>query len=665
MQPNDDARKAINDVFRLINSGQIEQAESACRAHFQERPDDVNIVGLLGAILLKRGKSAEARETLLQAIALEPAFAKPYEDLGTLLLRDGDANEARRYLEESIKLDGGQASAYASLANACHQCGDLEAAEEAHRKFMALSPLAQTLAKAEQLLAAGQTAAAEKICEDLSKEHPTNTQALRMLARIASESGRHVVAEGLLKRIVSLSPDDYRCIVDLGLYLAEQGRYPEAVEALQKAADMNPRVIATQQRLGDFLAIMGKPAAALAVYETALQLDPDYVPALVGQGHMLRILGRSAEAVQSYEAGIALRPGFGDAWWSLASLRSYSFSDEQVAEMRKQIEIVNDDDRISKISFHFALARAAEEQQDFEAAWQYYERGNSLKRSAVQYDPVRIETSHDAVIKQFDEKFLEGFSSDNSDATGPIFIVGMPRSGSTLVEQILASHSLVEGAAELPYLGLLAESLGGPRSNGKKYPEVLDDLSAQQLLAFGKSYLYYSQSNRPQGLPRFTDKMPNNFVHVGLIHLALPNARIIDVRRDPLDVCIGNYRQLFAQGKNHAYDLNECAEYYLEYVRVMQHWDRVLPGRVLRVNYENIVANTEAEVRRLLDYCELPWEDACLNFHQTARAVNTASSEQVRVPIYRDAVGYWKHYESKLSDVKEILACATAECSQK
>jgi len=662
---SNDTRKAMNDVFRLINSGQTEQAEAACRAYLDDSPDDVNILGLLGAILLKLGRATNARELLERAIELEPSFAKPHEDLGTLFLREGNAAEARRYLETAIKLDGGQASAYSMLANACRQTGDLEAGEEAHRKFMALSPLAQSLAKAEQLLAAGQTAAAEKICDEASKENPTNTQVLRLLARIASDTGRPVVAEGLLKRIINLSPDDYRCMVDLGLYLAEHGRYPEAVEALKKAVSMDPTVIGTHQRLGDFLAIMGKPADALEVYETALRLDSEFVPALVGSGHMLRIVGRSDEAIQSYEAGIALQPAFGDAWWSLASLRGYTFTPDQIELMQTQIDAVDDEDNISKISFYFALARAAEEQQNFEKAWTCYDLGNSLKRSSVQYDPVRVESSHDAVIKQFDSEFLSKFEPQESDQPGPIFIVGMPRSGSTLVEQILASHSQVEGAAELPFMGLLAEALGGPRSNGVKYPEVLAEMSATQLAAFGKSYLYYSQSNRPQGLPQFTDKMPANFTHVGLIHLALPNAKIIDTRRHPLDVCIGNFRQLFAQGKNHAYDLNECAEYYLDYVRVMNHWDEVLPGRVLRVNYEDVVANVESEVRRLLEYCELPWEDACLNFHQTSRAVNTASSEQVREPIYTDAVAYWQHYESKLDDVKEILALDPAVCSQK
>lgn len=664
MDKQGESRNAVNDIFRLINSGQIEHAKSKCRSYLDLHPNDINVLGLLGAILLKLGQSADARPILEKTIRLEPNFAKPYEDLGTLHLQEGETEKAVGYFQDAIRLDGSQAGAYSGLAKALARLGDNESAEEARKEHLKLSPVAQALEQANKLLAAGQTARAEKICDDISKQQPNNTEVLRLLARIASDDGRHVVAEGLLKRILKLSAGDYRCYVDLGLYLGERGRYPEAVEVLEKAVALEPTVISSQQRLGDFLAIIGRSADALEVYDTALQLDGDYAPALVGRGHMLRILGRKDEAIKAYESGIAIRPGFGDAWWSLASLRNYRFSTDQFDEMRKQIDSTGDDVN-SNISFHFALARAYEADQDFDSAWQHYELGNSSKRSAVQYDPVQIETSHDAIIEFFDKDFLEQTGSPTGDGPAPIFILGMPRSGSTLLEQILASHSDVEGAAELPYIGLLSEALGGPRANGKQYPAVLADMTPDQFVSFGKSYVYYSRSNLPKQTQRFTDKMPANFAHVGLIHLALPNAKIIDARRHPLDVCVGNYRQLFAQGKNHAYDLNECAEYFLDYVRVMDHWDEVLPGRVLKVQYEDVVADLEGQARRLLEYCELPWEDACLNFHETSRPVNTASSEQVRVPIYGDAIDYWQNYEPHLADVKEILAQALEEHSQR
>jgi tetratricopeptide (TPR) repeat protein len=425
---------------------------------------------------------------------------------------------------------------------------------------------------------------------------------------------------------------------------------------LEKAVALDPTVMASQQQLGDFLAILGKPENALDAYNKALQLDPDFPPALVGSGHMLRILGRSDEAIAAYETGIAHRPEHGDAWWSLASLRNYRFSAAQIDEMRAQLD-ADDLDKNSEVSFRFALARAFEDDNDFDTAWQHYEAGNSLKRGQIQYDPVKTEVTHDGITEFFDGEFFERHSDRAAEnGPAPIFVVGMPRSGSTLLEQILASHSQVEGTGELPYIIMISEALGGRDSAGKKYPQALADMTTSQLASLGKSYVYYAKANRQYDLPRFTDKMPANFAHVGLIHLALPHAKIIDARRHPLDTCVANFRQLYAQGKNHAYDLNECAEYFLEYVRVMEHWNDVLPGCVLNVQYEAVVDDIEGQARRLLEYCELPWEDACLDFHENRRPVNTASADQVRVPIYNDAVGYWKNYESHLADIQEILA---------
>lgn len=658
------SRNAVNDIFGLINSGQIQHAESKCRSYLDDHPDDVNVLGLLGAILLKLGQAVEAKPILEKTIKLEPAFAKPYEDMGMLYLQEGDMQQAVRYFENAIDLDGSQTSVYSNLAKALSRMGRNEAAEEARQKYLALSPVAQALSKASKLLAAGQTAQAEKVCDEVSKQHPSNTEVLRLLARIATADERHVVVEGLLKRIIKLSPNDYRGYVDLGMYLGERARFPEAVDVFEKSVTLEPTAISSQQKLGDCLAIVGRSADALAVYDTALQLDRNYPPALVGRGNMLRILGRNEEAIEAYESGIAVHPSLGNAWWSLASLRNHRFSAEQFDEMRSQLESVGDDIN-SKIGLHFALARAHEDENDFEGAWQNYLLGNALQRSVVRYDPVRIETLHDTLIEFFDHDFLEPYQNQSADGPGPIFILGMPRSGSTLLEQILASHSQVEGAAELPYIGVLSGSLGGPRAGGKQYPAALEDMTADQMASIGKSYIYYAQSNLPEKLPRFTDKMPGNFAHVGLIHLMLPNAKIIDARRHPLDVCVANYRQLFAKGKNHSYDLNECAEYYLEYVRLMKHWDEVLPGRVLKVQYEDVVDDVEGQARRMLEFCELPWEDACLDFYDSKRPVNTASADQVREPIYSGAVGYWKNYEPHLEDIKEILQSSLAGHNQK
>ena len=651
----DKARRAFEDIFSLINSGQFEHAEKRCKSYLEESPDDINVLGLLGVVLLRIGKITDAKPILEKTIRLEPKFAKPHEDLGTLCLYEGNPERAVQYFEEAIRLDGSQAGAYAGLAKALARLGEHEAANEAEKRHLELSPIAQALAKASKLLAAGQTTKAEEVCNNISKQHPANTNILRMQASIATEDGQHIIAEGLLKRIIKLSPNNCRPYVDLGRFLGERDRFPEGVDVLKQAVALEPSEVSGQQMLADFLSILGQSSEALEIYDTVLQLDPDYSPALVGRGHMLRILGRLDEAIIAYESAIAVRPDFGNAWWSLASLKRHRFSANQFETLRGLVD--PDDKNVrSQIGVHFALARAFENNDDFDNAWHHYVLGNSMKRSQVQYDPVKTEVIHDEIIQIFDPECFEKKSSVATDGPVPIFIVGMPRSGSTLVEQILASHSQVEGAAELPYVTMLSDSLGGPHPGANPYPGSLARMKSDQLVALGRTYIYHSRKHCPENLTHFTDKMPANFAHVGFIHLMLPNAKIIDVRRHPLGACVGNYRQLFAKGKNHSYELYECAEYYLEYLRLMTHWDEVLPGRVLRVQYEDVVADLEAQTRQLLEYCELPWEDACLSFHETARDINTASSEQVRVPIYDDAVGYWKNFEKHLDELKEILA---------
>jgi len=655
MNESGNDRRVVEDIFGLVSSGQFEHAERRCNAFLEKKPDDVNVLGLLGMVLLRLGKTGDARPILEKTIRLEPKFAKPYEDLGMLCLHEGNAERAEQYFDEAIRLDGNQAGAYAGLAQALARLGKFDAARKAKQQHLQLSPITQALANAEKLRAAGQLAEAEKICDEISKQHPANSDILRLQAKIASEDGRKNIAEGLLKRIIQISPANSRPYAEIGRFYGQQDRYPEAVDALRKSIELNSSVVGSHQLLADYLSILGHSEDALQSYDVALQLYPDYAPALVGRGHMLRILGRWDDAIAAYETAIDIYPNFGDAWWSLASLKRYRFSPEQVTQMHASLES-SPDNVDSEIGLHFALARSFEDDHDFDSAWQHYELGNSIRRSAIKYNSVRTEMSNDAVIEFFDQELFENRKLPDLDGPSPIFIVGMPRAGSTLLEQILASHSQVEGAAELPYIGLLSRALGGKHSGEKKYPEVLADMTDEQIASIGKAYLYYSEDNRPQKMPRFTDKMPSNFSYVGLIRLALPNAKIIDSRRHPLAACIANYRQLYAKGKNHAYDLIECAEYFLDYDRVMAHWDEVLPGQVLRVQYEDVINDVEAQVRRLLDFCELPWEDECLKFYETERPVNTASMEQVREPIYKDAVNYWKNYETHLDEIKEVLA---------
>ncbi len=655
MTQANETQLTVDGIFRLIKTGQFGPAEEYCRTFLEQSPDDINVLGLLGAILLKLERPDDAKLFLERAIRLEPEFAKPYEDLGFLNLQTGDLGRALHYFEEAIRLDPEQPGAWSGLADALIRNGDEERARTARRRFLELSPSGRTVAEASRAWQAGDAGRAEKLCEEVLKAEPANADALRLLASIATEDERYVIAEGLLKRLVKLASKHYLAHSDLGRFLGDRGRIPEAIEELQLAVKLGPNVADCHRILGDLLSVVGNTEEALAAYDGALQIEPADAAALAGRGHALRILGQSAEAIAAYEQCTSLRPDVGDAWWSLATMRGHTFSDEQMSTMRRQLES-EDGNANTRIHMAFALARAAESHDRYDEAWTHYEQGSRLKRAQVKYDPVTTEMTHNAMIQTCDSELLERSGGADFSKPGPIFVLGLPRSGSTLVEQILASHSMVEGCGELPYIVMLTSALGGAREDGKRYPEVLDEMTADQVLAIGESYLYHTRAHREDAVPFFTDKMPANFTHVGLIHLALPHARIIDARRHPLDTCVGNFRQLFAQGKNMTYDLYEMAEYYLEYDRIMAHWDKVLPGRVLQVRYEDVVDDLGGQTRRMLDYCGLPFEDACLNFHRNERAVNTASSEQVRQPIYADSVGYWKNYQSQLDEIKEILA---------
>ena len=579
---------SLDEIFRLIRSGQFEPAEQQCRSALQRAPDDVNVLGLYGAILLKLGRNEEAAPALERTIELAPEFAKPYEDLGYLCLDQGDLQRATDLFAKAIELDASQANAHHGYALALAGLGRTAEAEAARARFLNLSPVQGWLAEAGKRAAAGQFEDAEKICQRALAEQPDNREALRMLAKIASDDERPLIAEGLLKKVIRLSPGSAAACNEFGRFLGEQGRFPEAIEQFEQAISVDPGDADNYRYLGDSLSVLRRYTEALQAYDQALELRSDDCFAQIGRGHMLRVLGRRDEAVAAYEASIELEPLLGDPWWSLASMRGYRLNEERVSALRSLLG----DDRISReseVSFRFAAARACEAAGDYAAAWSEYERGNRLKRSQIQYDPVQTEMTHDALISFFGSDFLRDRQSTVAVEPAPIFIVGLPRSGSTLVEQILSSHSHVEGTGELPYVIMMSGALGGQRTDGLRYPEILMEMSARQMESLGKNYSHNTRLHRHHGLPRFTDKLPANFSHVGLIHLTMPNAKIIDARRNPLDTLIANFRQLFAQGKNQSYDLSEFAEYYLEYDRMMQHWDKVLPGKVLRVRYENVV----------------------------------------------------------------------------
>ncbi len=487
---------------------------------------------------------------------------------------------------------------------------------------------------------------AERLLKPYLKEDPFDVRAIRMLAELAARIGRWKDAENLLRRAVDLAPGWAAAKANLALVLGRMGRPGEAMELLDDIFALEPDEVghwnlkaATLGRLGDF-------DEAIRMYESVLERAPRQPRVWLSYGHMLKTVGRQAEGIAAYRKAIEIRPVLGEAWWSLANLKTVKFDETDIAAMEKALRApdLTDEDR-----FHldFALGKAMHDAGRADEAFAHYSKGNALRLKNQPHRPDEISRTVDRCIERFTaEAFAE--HSGGCEARDPIFIVGMPRAGSTLVEQILSSHSQVEGTSELPYVPILAHKLG-------PYPKALLDAHVHERRKLGEEYLRQAAVQRRSDRPFFIDKLPNNWLYVPCIQLILPNARIIDARRHPLGCCFSNFRQHFARGQAFTYDLEHVGRYYADYVRLMAHVDAVLPGRVHRIIYEQMVDDTEAEVRRLLDYCGLDFEPACLEFYKTERAVRTASSEQVRQPIYRDATEEWQRYETHLLPLKDAL----------
>jgi tetratricopeptide (TPR) repeat protein len=477
-----------------------------------------------------------------------------------------------------------------------------------------------------------------------------------MLAEIASRIGRYTDAENLLTRCLELAPGFKAARHNYAVVLHRNNKPVEALAQIDELLAAEPRSPSFRNLRATVLARIGEYDEAIRLYEQLLREYPLHGKVWLSYGHALKTAGRQDDSIAAYRKSIELEPRLGEAYWSLANLKTFRFDDADVAAMRTQLEC-SDLTQEDRFHFHFSLGKAAEDSMDYAESFRHYAEGNRLRKEVVPYDSATVTGNVRRSRALFTPMFFAARRGMGCMAPDPIFVVGLPRSGSTLVEQILSSHSAIEGTMELPDVVGIVKELSGRnrRSEVSKYPEVLESLEPDALRELGERYLQQTRIQRKTDAPYFIDKLPNNWAHVGLIHLMLPNARIIDTRRHPLSCCFSGFKQHFARGQNFSYSLDDIGRYYADYVTLMAHYDAVLPGRVHRVVYERMVDDTESEVRRLLDYCGLPFEDACLRFYENDRAVRTASSEQVRQPIFRDAVDHWRHYEPWLDPLKAAL----------
>jgi Flp pilus assembly protein TadD len=575
--------------------------------------------------------------------------------LGIALGRSGRGEAAVSTLRRAIALKADMPDAWRALADHLTVIGDPQGADQAYAQYIKHSTRDPRLLEAAAALCEGRIAVSEALLKKHLIEHPTDVAAMRMLAEVAARLGRYVDAESLLARCLELAPSFLPARHNYAVVLHRQNKSAAAlaqVEALLTADARNPTF---RNLKAAVLGAVGEYEQAIEVYARVLAEYPNNAKVWMSYGHALKTAGKQEACIQAYRKSIELAPHLGEAYWSLANMKTFRFSEHEIEAMRAQLATeLNAEDRFH---FHFALGKALEDAEQYQPSFQHYEQGNSQRRALASYDADANSEQMRRSKTLFSAEFFAARANVGASAPDPIFVVGLPRSGSTLLEQILSSHPLVEGTMELPELVGLARELGGRRGRNQptKYPEILATLGPDELRALGERYVRETRIYRKTSAPFFIDKLPNNFAHIGLIHLILPHAKIIDARRHPLGCCFSGYKQHFARGQHFTYSLDDIGRYYRDYVELMAHFDAVLPGRVHRVIYEEMVADTEAEVRRLLDYCGLPFDQRCLRFYENERAVRTASSEQVRRPIYRDAVDHWQHYEPWLGPLKSAL----------
>ena len=615
--PADGIDAALSNGLRQLH-GHPQLAAQQARRILQARP------GHPGASLLLC-MAANAQGDFTQALALMPLLLRAWPRMGR---------------------------AWLVLAEARFACGDHAGAGDAYREYLRLTHLDRELEAAGTALAQGRLQVADALLQRRLEVQPGDVEAVRMQADLAMRRGRNDEALALLDRVLQRAPRFDAARQNRAVALKRLGRHPEALAEIDVLRVARPDSQAFDRMKAVMLGELGDFAAAIAVYEDALRKWPRDLPSWIGYAGALKAAGRTGEAVRACRHAIALDPGAAGAWWSLANLKTVRFDAADIAAMQAQVKRA-DLDAQTRCLLGFALGKALEDAAHYADAFACYAAANALQRQQAPYDADRAHAETTALLRIQDRAFFAARAGSGCDARDPIFVVGMPRSGSTLIEQILSSHPLVEGTTELPEIPAIVRELG--QGDAATFLRALAGLDRDALRALGEDYLRRTRVQRKTGRPLFIDKMPNNFAHIGLIHLILPNAKIIDARRHPLACCFSNFKQHFARGQTFSYDLTDMGRYYADYVALMAHFDEVLPGRVHRVIYEQMVDDTEAQVRALLDYCGLDFDERCLRFFENDRAVRTASSEQVRRPIYRDGVDQWRQFEAWLDPLKQAL----------
>ena len=645
----------LSDATQAVKENRFQDAINLLKIILKDNPENIDCL-YLAAVSSRYLKHFEDSKKYIESLLLNaPDMGRAYQELGHLSRDMGNEEKAIRHYRQACEHNPALIASWNSLHQYFLKDQNQAAADHALKQLDTLKSLPGSLLYIHQVLNEGRLGLAERKCRAFLKENPTNTYAMSLLSDIANRLGYFDDAEFLLEKAVEFKPSDGELRLKYASILRKKQKFSKTMEQVNILCDQYPDNQLYQAYKASEIMQNGGHDEAITILDDILKKNPYNFSSLTSKGHAEKTLGKTDQAIESYRSAYKIRQDHGEAFFSLANLKTYSFSKDEIHNMRYQVERL-DLSLKDKAYFHFALAQGCESNGDYEEAFYHLEKGNKIKNDQSLYSIERMDKELQSQIDVCNEKFFRDLGPGGYDTKDPIFILGLPRSGSTLVEQILASHSKIDGTLELPNILSMAQSLRGDDIYGKEgnYPKSMESLTIKQREDFGKSFIEDTRMHRKDA-PMFTDKMPNNFRHIGLIHLIMPNAKIIDARRYPLDCCFSMFKQLFAQGQEFTYGLKEAGSYYSSYVKLMHHWEKVLPGKILRVNNEDVISDLDGQVNRILEFLDLPFEEECISFYETNRSVRTASSEQVRKPINKDGMGRWKPYAKYLKPLLNVL----------
>jgi tetratricopeptide (TPR) repeat protein len=648
----------VRRIRELTQGQRYTEALAAAEALTVTVSENCDILYLIAVNQRCLRRFSEALATLERLEQHQPQFSRLYQERGHCCVAMHDAPRAIDAFRRGVNINPALTASWSMLERLYRMTADAKNAALAAEQVATLRNLPPEIVRAGSLFSDGELTLAENIVRAYLLRVGGHTEAMRLLARIEIERGVFEDAELLLEAVLKLAPDYRAARHDYVRALVERHKYQQARKELETLLKLEPGNVQYLALCAAVYVGLGEHEKAISIYTELLARAPEAADLHLTLAHLLKTLGRPQECIHAYHAAAAARADFGDAYWSLANLKTYRFTDDEIGRMRAA-ESTPGTSRVDRYHLCFALGKAHEDRGEYAESWRHYQQGNMLKRSENRYRPEIVETNTRRQIEVCTREFFAAREAVGAASADPIFILGLPRSGSTLLEQILASHSRVEGTQELAEIPRIVLDLQGrdPDLDNRNYPGVLSQLEPEDFLRLGEKYLSETRLYRTDR-PYFIDKMPNNFRHIGLIHLLLPNAKIIDARREPMACCFSNFKQLFASGQEFTYGIEDIARYYRTYLELMQHWDKVLPGRVLRVWHEDVVEDLETNVRRILEFCGLEFEPACLDFHKTERSVRTPSSEQVRQPIFSEGLDQWRNYELWLDPLKDALGDA-------